>query len=224
MSMPDRRAHGTPAGRTATGAHTRRARHRPTHTAVRRRVLSMLRAARRVSPRWRWVATLIAVLAVAGILVAVLWPSSGSIYDPPARARQYIAFSACLLTGPAGLTDAAAGPVWSGMQQASVSTRAKITHLAVVGAAETVGSVTPFANTLVQQHCGLVLAVGTVEVQAAQAVAASNTAVDFVLVGAGSAGGNVAVVPTGKDAQVSSRVASLVEGTVHGYFHPGVVS
>ena len=182
------------------------------------------RAGRGVSRRWWWAGAGAFVLAVAGILTAVLWPSPSSVYDPPARARQYIAFSACLLTGPAGLADSSARAVWSGMESASSATRAKVTYLAAVGASETVGSVTPFANSLVQQHCGLVLAVGAVEVQTAQSVAAANTGVDFVLVGGGASAGNVAVVPAGDAARVANRVASVVQSAVGGSFTPGVVS
>lgn len=182
------------------------------------------RVRRGVSRRWWWGGAAVVVAGLAGILTAVLWPSSGSVYDPPARARQYIAFSACLLTGPAGLADPSARAVWSGMESASSATRAKVTYLAAVGAAETVGSVTPFANSLVQQHCGLVLAVGDVEVRTTQAVAVSNEGVDFVLVGGGAAARNVAVVPAGSADQVSSRVASVMKGAVGGGFTPGVVS
>jgi basic membrane lipoprotein Med (substrate-binding protein (PBP1-ABC) superfamily) len=166
----------------------------------------------------------VAVLAVAGIVTAALWPSSSSVYDPPARARQYLEFSACLLTGPSGLADSSAQAVWSGMENASDATRAKVTYLAAVGGAETVGSVTPFANTLVQQHCGLILAVGDVEVRTAQSIAAANTSTDFVLVGGGSSAGNIAVVPAGSAADTATRVASVVKAAVSGGFHAGVVS
>ncbi len=182
------------------------------------------RLGRGVSRRWWWAGAGAFVLALAGTLTAVLWPSSASVYDPPARARQYLAFSACLLTGPAGLSDASARAVWSGMQEASSATRGKVTYLAAVGAAETVGAVTPFANSLVQQHCGLVLAVGAVEVQTTQSVAAVNMGVDFVLVGGGAVARNVAVVPAGAAAQVSARVASVVKNAVGGAFTAGVVS
>jgi hypothetical protein len=166
----------------------------------------------------------VSALGLAGALTAVFWPSSmAAPYDPLIMARQYVAFTACLLTGPAGLDDAQARAVWAGMEGASAATRAKVTYLAVVGAAETVGSVTPFANSLVQQHCGLVLAVGTVEVQTTQEVAVANTGVDFVLVGGGSPARNVAVVPAGSTAQTTSRVSTEVEGAVGGTFHAGVV-
>ena len=154
----------------------------------------------------------------------MLWPSPRPVDDPPARARQYVAFSACLLTGPDGLADAPAQAVWSGMQAASSATRAKVTYLAAVGAGETVGSITPFANSLIQQHCGLVLAVGDMEVRAAQSVAASNAGTDFVLVGGGSAAGNVALVAASEPSNTATKVATVVEAAVSGRFHPGVVS
>ena len=181
-------------------------------------------------PRWAWarrrwlVGGVGLVLCLVGVLVAVLWPSPRGVYDPPARARAYIAFSACLVTGPDGLADASARAVWSGMQAASSVTRAKVTYLSAVGAPESVGSVTPFVNSLVAQHCGLVLAVGDVEVQAVQSVAASNAGTDFVLVGGGSGAGNVAVIAAVDGSSVSARVASVVEAAVGGRFHGGVVS
>jgi basic membrane lipoprotein Med (substrate-binding protein (PBP1-ABC) superfamily) len=172
---------------------------------------------------WWWGGAVALVLGVAGVVTAALWPSPESVYDPPARARQYIAFSACLLTGPEGLADAAAQAVWSGMQAASSATRAKVTYLAAVGSDESVGSVTPFVNSLVQRHCRLILTVGDVEVRAAQAVAASNGGTDFVLVGGGSAAANVAVLSAGDAKSVSTGIARLVEAAVGGGFRAGVV-
>jgi hypothetical protein len=175
--------------------------------------------------RWWWVVAAGGIAAAVGVGVWLAWPSAKSAYDPPTRSRQYVAFTACLLTGPSGLSDAQASAVWKGMQTASSATRAQVTYLSAgAGQAETVGSVTPFANTLIQQHCGLILAVGAVEVKAAQAVAASNTGEHFVLVGGGTVAPNVTVVPSVGVASVSSRVASVVQDAVGGVFHAGVVS
>ncbi len=107
----------------------------------------------------------------------------------------------------------------------SSATRAQVTYLsAVSGQAETVGSVTPFANTLLQQHCGVIVAVGAVEVQAVQAVEVANTGEHFVLVGGGSVAGNVTVMPSVGVSSVSLRVASVVKDAVGGDFRLGVVS
>lgn len=152
------------------------------------------------------------------------WPSSEASYNPPARSRQFIAFTACLLTGPLGVAGPDAKDAWAGVQAASKATSAQTQYLAAVGASETVGSVTPFANALVQQHCDLILAVGAVEVEVVQAVAAANPDMHFVLVAGGSAGANVAVVPGASTQKVVDRVASVVELAVAGTFHGGLVA
>lgn len=80
--------------------------------------------------KW-WVAAGVAVIVGAS---AVLWlarPSGPE--EPPSRAREYIEFQACLLTGAEGLSDPATQPVWAGMQEASRETRAKVSYLAVQG-------------------------------------------------------------------------------------------
>jgi basic membrane lipoprotein Med (substrate-binding protein (PBP1-ABC) superfamily) len=175
--------------------------------------------------RW-WVAIGAAAALVAGLALWLAWPSGKATYDPPARSRQYIAFTACLLTGPAGVADGTGKVVWSGMQAASAATRAQVTYTAAVpvGGVETVGSVAPFANTMIQQRCDLILAVGTSEVAAVQLVAEANTGSRFVLVGGGAVARNVAVVPLAGAAGLSARVATVVEGAVGGQFSGRVVS
>ncbi|MBS2966207.1 hypothetical protein KGA66_24395 [Actinocrinis puniceicyclus] len=157
--------------------------------------------------------------------VWALWPSSRPTYDPPHNTRQYIAFTACLLTGPAGLADPRARAVWSGMQAASSATNAQVSYVAAaVGQAETIGSVTPFANSLVQQRCGVIVAVGPVEVATMQAVAAGHAEGRFVLVGGGSAASNIAVVPPSGGSSIASRVQVAVQAAVRGSFRSGVFS
>lgn len=165
----------------------------------------------------RWVTIGVAGAGVLA-LVAALWPSSKTTYDPPTRARQYVAFSACLLTGPAGLADSVTRQVWVGMQTASSATRAQVTYLSAGSAGESIGSVTPFVNSLVAQRCALVLAVGSVEVEAVQSTAVANPGVHFVLVGGGSVAVNVAVVEGAPSGTLSARVATVVEGAVEGDF------
>lgn len=185
-----------------------------------------LRAGRFRARDRRWWAAISGVLVVAvGVAVWQLWPSGRAAYDPPARTRQYVSFTACLLTGPAGLADPAARVVWSGMESASTATRAQVSYLsAPTGAAGTVGSVTPIANSLVQQRCGVIVAVGAVEVATVQSIAAARPSGRFVLVGGGSATGNVVVLPVPGIVSVTSRVDAVVRSAVSGSFHPGVVS
>jgi len=165
------------------------------------------------------------VAAVAGGIVWVVWPSGRHVYDPPANTRKYIAFTACLLTGPVGLADPQARAVWSGMEAASSATNAQVSYVSVpVGSADTVGVATPLANSLVQQRCGVIVAVGATEVATVQIVAAQHTAMRFVLVGGGSPASNVAVLPQAGVSSVSSRVQTTVRDAVGGAFHPGVIS
>lgn len=173
----------------------------------------------------RWVPVVVAVAALAGGIVWWAWPSGTQVYDPPAHTRRYIGFTACLLTGPAGLADAQARAVWSGMEAASSATNAQVSYMSVpVGGADTVGVATPLANSLVQQRCGVIVAVGAGEVAAVQAVAAQHPAMRFVLVGGGSPAANVAVLPQPGVSSVSSRVRTVVGDAVGGDFHAGVIS
>lgn len=52
----------------------------------------------------------------AGLLVAC---SSGGPAGASSRARAYANVDACLLTGPRGVFDRAAAPVWAGMEDVS---------------------------------------------------------------------------------------------------------
>jgi hypothetical protein len=46
------------------------------------------------------------LVLVVGLVLWLAWPSGKPApYDPPARARQHVAFTACLLTRPSGLSD-----------------------------------------------------------------------------------------------------------------------
>lgn len=172
-----------------------------------------------------WSAAAAVVAVLAGGITWLVWPAGKQTYDPPERSRQYIAFTACLLTGPAGLGDPQARAVWSGLEAASSVTNAQVSYLSVpVGQPDTVGVATPLANSLVQQRCGVIVAVGASEVGAVQVIAAQHTGMRFVLVGGGNAASNVAVVPQAGVSSLSSRVQRMVQATVDGAFRPGVVS
>jgi hypothetical protein len=166
--------------------------------------------------RYRFLIAGVLVAAVAVVLAVALWPSPPARVLPPARARVYLAFDACLLTGAQGIADPAAAPVWAGMQDASNATRAKVSYLAAAGP-DTVGTALPYLAGLLQRHCDVILAVGQAEVAAANQQAPSNSGVHFIEVtGAGSAkGANVTVVENGSAAEVRTTVANLVRGLVH---------
>lgn len=140
--------------------------------------------------------------------MALLWPSSTRDL-PPTRARVYQAFDACLLTGARGLADPAAAPVWAGMRDASLSTSAKVSYLAVAGPA-TVGNALPYAASLLQRHCDVVVAVGPAQVAAIEQDARNYPQQRFVAVGGPAGGANLTSVPAGAPDQVRTTVAGLI--------------
>jgi hypothetical protein len=179
--------------------------------------LTTLDRVREWVPLHRWWSTGIVILVVAAVVVPlVVVLGSGSTPAralPPTRARTYLAFDACLLTGAQGLADPAAGPVWAGMQDASLATHAKVSYLAVAGP-QTVGNAIPYANTLLQRQCNVIVGIGASQVDAVNATATANKAAKFVIVGGSSSAPNVTVVAADPAAQVRPSVAHLTQGLV----------
>jgi len=129
--------------------------------------------------------------------------------------RQYLAFTACLLTDDQGVAGPAAAPVWAGMQDASLATRAKVQFLPAV-AASTPDAVAPYLASLLQRRCDLVLAVGSAEVGAASAGAKSHPSVRFVLVGDQSGSPNVTALAWSSASQVRESARRTVVSAVRG--------
>jgi hypothetical protein len=192
-----------PAGRfrTATG---QRGGHGPVTVGGRRGEDVVRFVSRRV---W-WIAGA-ALLAVAVVTALMVVLGHGERRLPPPRARQYRSIDACLLTGPGGVADPQASAVWAGMQDASVKTRARVSYLPVVGP-DTVTNALPFAQSLIQRHCAVILAVGQVETGAAAKEAPQHADIRFVLIGQSASGANVSVVPAGTRERVRPAVADVV--------------
>jgi basic membrane lipoprotein Med (substrate-binding protein (PBP1-ABC) superfamily) len=115
-----------------------------------------------------------------------------------------------LLTDAQGLTGAQAAPVWAGMQDASLATRAKVSYLPVTGA-QTRENAAPFLAGLLQRHCDVVIAVGDAQASAVAAAASEYPKVRFVVVGGeGVHGANVTPVPAAGAGQVRSAVGAVV--------------
>lgn len=104
-----------------------------------------------------------ALVLAATVMAMLLWPSQKPP-DPP-RARQYLEFTACLLTDERGLAGPEAAAVWAGMQDASLATRAKVQYLSITGP-QTVDNASTFVASLAQGGCGLVLAAGELPIAA----------------------------------------------------------
>lgn len=157
----------------------------------------------------------VSALMAAGVLVigAVLWATLSST-GPKPRSRKYLAFKACLLTDAQGVTGKEAAPVWSGMERASLKTRAKVQYLPAFGPATTANT-QPYLHTLIQQQCNVIVAVGAGPVAAATAEAPNNPHIDFDIVAGDTTGRNVTTLNSPPD-QMSVTVSNAIIHQVHG--------
>jgi hypothetical protein len=142
---------------------------------------------------------------VAGIATWALWPPPTA--SPQGSASRYLNASACLLTGPSGITPGtASAPVWTAMRSASQATHVMVSYLPDSGPTD----VTPMLNTLVERHCGVIIATSDADAAVTKA-ARANPRQSFLLVailrasGAAAARGtpNTVVVPA---ADASGRI------------------
>ncbi len=160
--------------------------------------------------RW-WVWAGAAVVVLGALVAWLVWPAPP---EPPPRARQYLEFTACLLTDAQGLAGPVAAPVWAGMQDASLATHAKVQYLTVSGDA-TVGNALPYLSSLVQRRCAVVLVVGPAQVEAVRVDASRYPQVRFVVVGGSGTGTNVTPVNGLSDVQLRDRIRVLLTDVVH---------
>ncbi|HEV2370629.1 MAG TPA: hypothetical protein VGS19_00555 [Streptosporangiaceae bacterium] len=128
--------------------------------------------------------------AVVGVLV---WAAVGT---PAPRARLYINYTACLLTGARGVVGPQAARAWAGMEQASTATQARVEYVPVLSG-PTVGDALPVLTGLVQRHCGVVIATGSAEVAAVDAEARHYPAVRFAVTGGAAISRRVSELPAG---------------------------
>jgi hypothetical protein len=150
------------------------------------------------------------VAIVVGVAVSFIGRGAHGRVLPPPRARVYAAAQACLLTGPGGLAGPQVQPVWAGMQDASMKTRIRVSYLQVAGPA-TEAAALPYAASLIQQRCKVILGVGDVEVAALQQEARDQNSVRFVLIGGGTQAANVDVVPAEAPKDTRKAVSEMVE-------------
>jgi basic membrane lipoprotein Med (substrate-binding protein (PBP1-ABC) superfamily) len=162
---------------------------------------------RRVQRRVVAACGLAAVVVVAGLLVWL-----GLSGGPAPRSRQYLAFTACLLTDSRGLASAQAARVWLGMQDASLATRAKVEYLPVMSG-DSAGAAAPYVASLLQRHCGVVVATGAAQVAAVSTAAREHPSVEFVAVGGAAASPHVTTVRAAAGS-VRAQVAALVTAAV----------
>lgn len=150
---------------------------------------------------------IVAALAAGGAAIWLLQPEPAA--EPP-RARQYLDFTACLLTDEHGIQSPQAAPIWAGMQDASLATHAKIQYLSVTGP-QTVDNAAAFLASLTQRHCNLVFATGDTPVTATRENAAKYPTVGFYIVGAGTNTTNLNHIQTNTQQTVNDIIAKAVK-------------
>lgn len=155
-----------------------------------------------------WKAAVVAAAVAAVVFTAtwVLWPRPATVTAPRTtqyQARQYQDASACLLTGPSGVSPRTPGAqAWRAMQSASLASHVMVSYLPGTGPAD----VPALLNTLVERKCGLIVVTGASRNQLASA-ARANPGRRFILVTGTTAAGPAAVPPNA--VVVSSADASV---------------
>ncbi len=154
---------------------------------------------------WLVVATVCVAVAVVAVVVWAPWQRP--VATPPPHARHYLNASACLLTDPHGITaGSAAAPVWATMRSASLTTHVMVSYLSATGPAD----LTPMLNTLVQRHCGVIIAT-SVATDEIVVTAKTHPQQQFLLVSAAPvAAAPPDVVVSGPDA-APARIAAVID-------------
>lgn len=131
---------------------------------------------------------------------------------PPVRARVYTDFSACLLTGPDGLTAAGAASAWAGLQAASTATSAQVSYVRLQGA-QTAANADAYVTALALRGCSVIVAAGTAADQGVKDRAGALARTSFIVVVVADAAApapNVTAVPADTPAAISGRIKALI--------------
>lgn len=139
--------------------------------------------------RWSWSV----IAGLAAVLAVVSWAAWPAPVEETPRAREYRDYDMCLLTGPDGVAGEPAATVWAGLNEVSLQTSVRRSFQSVKGE-QSVERAKEFAATLVQQGCGIIVAVGEHQVAAVAEVAGSHPSVQFVTVGGTATGANLTTV------------------------------
>lgn len=154
----------------------------------------------------------IGVGAAAVVCLTMLGYLAVNSDGPAPRARQYLAFKACLLTDSQGIAGKGAATAWAGMQQASLSTRAKIQYLPVAGPA-TVPTALPYLRSLVQLHCDLIVAASGFPSTAVAEGANHFEKNRFVVIGERSTGPNIVSI-SADTTQIPGDLSKIIKSAV----------
>jgi hypothetical protein len=144
------------------------------------------------------------LVTATAVTIWLLWP------DPPLppRARQYLEFTACLFTDESGIGRGPGAAAWAGMQDASLTTHAKVQYLSVTGPATTANAL-PYLASLLQRRCAVIVAVGQAQIQAVLTDAPAHPQTQFVVL-ANSGAPNVTFIQPNDDTNVRNQIAKLI--------------
>jgi hypothetical protein len=198
--IPERVSPGQEWSNHADAHRTRTLRQPDVHR--RGATISAMRMLRSLN-RWLLAASAICVAAAAALAV---WLFASGSPAPAPQARQYLNVTACLLTGPQGVTPGSpAAPVWASMETASVQSHVMISYLPEIPPE----NVKVMLSTLAQRRCGVIITAGA-PADAVLSAAEANPGQRFLLVTdttAGPAPANTTVVSS---AAAASRAGSAV--------------
>jgi hypothetical protein len=157
-----------------------------------------------------------AVAVAAAVLLVVgwmLWPRPAAV--PAPTTRQYLDTSACLLTGPDGVTPGTPGArVWQTIESASLATRVMVSYLPVARPADA----SAMLNTLVERRCGVIVVMDASRVQVAS-TAKANPGHRFILITSSAVAGpavvpsNAVVVPAADASRSIDQAVTALAGT-----------
>jgi hypothetical protein len=158
-----------------------------------------------------------AAVAVAGAVLFVvgwmLWPRPAAV--PAPTTRPYLDTSACLLTGPDGVTPGTPGAgVWHAIESASLASRVMVSYLPVARPADA----SAMLNTLVERRCGVIVVMDASRVQVAS-TAKANPGHQFILITSSIAAGpdvvppNAVVVPAADASRRIDQAVAALAGT-----------
>lgn len=173
-------------------------------------------AGRPARNRRRWlVLTVIPTVLALAVAVPLLLANWDRAPAPAPQARSYLNVTACLLTGPRGVTPGSpAAPVWASMQATSLTTHVMVSYLPDTRPAD----VPVMLNTLIQRRCGVIITTGAAPDQVIQA-ARANPRQRFLLVagsdGAGGSGISGLGTPANAVAVTAGRAPAQISQAIH---------
>ena len=156
------------------------------------------------------IVTGVAAACVAGAVVGIVVTSGSSNSSKTVVANNVSRnYRACLMNDASDTADAStAQAAWAGLQKAAASGHVNAERLLLGGT--TPEAAAPYLNGAVEQHCGLIVAVGGGMASAVDHSATSNTHQEFLLVGGSSTRSNVRTIAAASPANVTSATYSLV--------------